>query len=139
MTTAQVSVRVEFCAAFRLEQPAFTAEQNEAAFGPCFSKNFHGHNYILEVFFKGEIDPMTGMVADYAALESMLHQQIVDHVNHRNLNLDVPFLKGLVPTSENLCVAFWPRIAGALPDGLTLVEMSLSEDRRFGVRYHGPE
>ncbi len=139
MPTAQISVQVEFCAAFRLEQPAFTDEQNMAAFGPCFSKNFHGHNYKLKVFFMGEIDPQTGMVADYSMLERLLQEQVVEHVNHRNLNLDVPFLRGLVPTSENLCVAFWPRISGGLPSGLTLVEVELSEDRRFGVRYRGPE
>lgn len=139
MPTAQISVQVEFCAAFRLEQPQFSEEQNRAAFGPCFSENFHGHNYILQVFFMGEIDPLTGMVADYSILDRLLDEQIVSQVNHRNLNLDVPFLKGLVPTSENLCVAFWPRIADALPAELTLVRMELKEDRRHGVVYHGPD
>lgn len=139
MPTAQISVQVEFCAAFRLEQPKFSDEQNQAAFGPCFSKNYHGHNYFLTAFFTGEIDPLTGMVADYSVLDRMLEEQVVSQVNHRNLNLDVPFLRGLVPTSENLCVAFWPRIVGELPAGVTLLRLELKEDRRFGVVYHGPD
>ena len=139
MAFAQISVQVEFCAAFRLEQPQFTDEQNLAAFGPCFSRNFHGHNYLLTAVFSGEIDVQTGMVADYSVLDRLLDEQVVSQVNHRNLNLDVPFLEGLVPASENLCVSFWPRICGAMPAGLSLLELQLKEDRSHSVIYRGPE
>ena len=138
MPTAQIRVQAGFCAAFRLSQPEFTDEENLAAYGPCFSANYHGHNYSLWVTVSGPIDAQTGMVVDYVLLDAIIAEQVIDHVDHKNLNLDVPFMANLVPTSENLCAAFWPRIAGVLPKELQLVEISLQEDRDHQVIFRGP-
>jgi 6-pyruvoyltetrahydropterin/6-carboxytetrahydropterin synthase len=139
MVRAQIRVQAEFCAAFRLAQAHLTDAQNRAWYGPCFSDNFHGHNYLLTVVVEGKVPPESGMVADYAVLDAIVAEQVVNCVDHRNLNLEVDFLAQIVPTSENLCIAFWPRIQAALPVGLILRELHLQESRDHGVIYHGPE
>jgi 6-pyruvoyltetrahydropterin/6-carboxytetrahydropterin synthase len=139
MVRAQIRVQAEFCAAFRLAQAHLTEAENRALYGPCFSDNFHGHNYLLAVVVAGEVSAETGMVADYAVLDRIVAEQVIERVAHKNLNLDVDFLAGIVPTSENLCIAFWPRIQETLPGGLILIELSLQESRDHSVRYFGPE
>lgn len=139
MPRARVSVQVEFCAAYRLAMEGATDEENRAAFGVCFSRNFHGHDYLLRMTVEGEVDHRTGMVADYAALDRLLEEEVFRPLDHRNLNLDVPFLTGVVPTSENLCVHLWPRLADALPEGCALVELRLREGRDHEVAYLGPK
>lgn len=137
MPRAQIRVRAEFCAAFRLAIEGADDAENRAAFGVCFSPNYHGHNYLLEVTVEGEVDARTGLVADYAVLDALVHEQIITPVDHRNLNTDVDFLNGVVPTSENLCIAFWPRLRDALPEGLSLMRLRLQESRDHEVVYEG--
>jgi 6-pyruvoyltetrahydropterin/6-carboxytetrahydropterin synthase len=137
MPRAQICVRAEFCAAFRLAIEGASDAENRAAFGVCFSPNYHGHNYLLEVTVEGEVDARTGMVADYARIDAMIQEQLIDPVDHRNLNTDVDFLQGVVPTSENLCIAFWPRLQDALPAGLRLMRLRLQESRDHEVVYEG--
>lgn len=137
MPRAQICVRAEFCAAFRLAMDGATDAENREAFGVCFSPNYHGHNYLLEVTVEGEISSRTGMVADYAVLDRIVREQVIEPVDHRNLNTDVAFLEGVIPTSENLCVAFWPRIEAALPAGLALLRLRLQESRDHAVVYEG--
>jgi 6-pyruvoyltetrahydropterin/6-carboxytetrahydropterin synthase len=137
MPRAQICVRAEFCAAFRLAIEGADDAENRAAFGVCFSPNYHGHNYLIEVTIEGEVDRRTGMVADYAVIDKVLQHQVIDPVDHRNLNTDVDFLQGVIPTSENLCVAFWPRLQAALPSGLRLLRLRLQESRDHAVIYEG--
>ena len=115
-TTVLVSRRESFNAAHQLRDPARSDEENERIFGKC--ANLHGHNYVLEVVVAGEIQDDTGYVFDLKELSDLIHRRVIDEVDHRNLNTDVPWLEGHIPTAENLALAFWERIRSELPDGM---------------------
>lgn len=106
--------RATFAAAHVLRRPDWSEEQNREAFGKCAGE--HGHNYELEVSVAGTPDPATGMVIDLKALDAVMRETVVDAVDHRHLNRDVPWLEGVLPTAENLALAFWARLEAALPD-----------------------
>ena len=114
-TTVLVSRRESFNAAHQLHDPGLSEEDNRRLFGKC--ANLHGHNYVLEVAVAGEIDRTTGYVLDLKQLSDVIVQQIIQDVDHRNLNTDVAWLEGLIPTAENLALAFWERLRPSLPDG----------------------
>ena len=114
--TVLVGRRESFNAAHQLYDPGLSDTENQRLFGKC--ANLHGHNYILEVVVAGEIDQATGYVLDLKLLSDVINTQVICDVDHRNLNTDVPWLKGCVPTTENLAHAFWERIQPELPDGL---------------------
>ncbi len=114
-TTVSVSRRESFNAAHQLHDPCLSDEENERLFGKC--ANLHGHNYVLEVVVAGEVDHATGYVIDLKNLSEVINRQVIDDVDHRNLNTDVPWLEGRIPTAENLALAFWERIRSELPDG----------------------
>ena len=114
-TTALVSRRATFNAAHQLSDPRRSEDENRRLFGKC--ANLHGHNYVLEVVVAGAIDPTTGYVLDLKRLSDVISSQIIEDVDHRNLNTDVPWLDGLIPTAENLAVAFWERLRTELPEG----------------------
>lgn len=136
MPLVYVTREVHFNAAHRLHNPARSDEWNREQYGICNLPNYHGHNYVLEVTVKGEPDPETGYVIDLARLKSILEERIVDHVDHRNLNVDVDFLAGIMPSTENLAVAFWRRLEGHLPAG-TLHRIRLWETPRNSAEYCG--
>ena len=136
MPTVYATRRVHFNAAHRLHNPAKSDEWNQATFGKCNNRNGHGHNYTLEVTVAGEPDPDTGYVLDLAVLKRVLEERITDVVDHANLNLDVDFLQGVLPSTENLAVAFWHRIADHVPAG-RLHRVRLYETERNFVDYHG--
>jgi 6-pyruvoyltetrahydropterin/6-carboxytetrahydropterin synthase len=108
--------RESFNAAHQLCDPALSDDENRRLFGKC--ANLHGHNYVLEVVVAGEIDQATGYVLALKLPSDVISRQIIRDVDHRNLNTDVPWLKDLVPTTENLAQAFWERLGPELPDGL---------------------
>ena len=114
-TTALVSRRESFNAAHQLRDPGLTDAENQRLFGKC--AHLHGHNYTLEVVVAGEIDPTTGYVIDLKLLSDVISRRIIEDVDHRNLNADVPWLEGLIPTAENLAAVFWERIRSELPAG----------------------
>jgi 6-pyruvoyltetrahydropterin/6-carboxytetrahydropterin synthase len=114
-TTVLVSRRESFNAAHQLCDPGLSDEENERLFGKC--ANLHGHNYVLEVVVAGQIDPATGYVLDLKQLSDVICRLIIKDVDHRNLNTDVPWLEGLIPTAENLAVAFRERVRSELPEG----------------------
>jgi len=114
-TTALVSRRESFNAAHQLRNPDLSDEENQLRFGKC--ANLHGHNYVLEVVVAGEIDPATGYVFDLKQLSDVICRRVIEDVDHRNLNTDVPWLRGRIPTAENLALAFWDRIRSELPEG----------------------
>ena len=114
--TVLVGRRESFNAAHQLCDPALSEEENRRLFGKC--ANLHGHNYVLEVVVAGEIDRASGYVLDLKLLSEVIGRQIIRDVDHRNLNIDVPWLKGLIPTAENLARAFWERLQPELPAGL---------------------
>jgi len=137
--TGEVSVtrQVHFNAGHRLNNPARTRRWNQRAFGLCNLPNGHGHNYVLEVTVRGRPDPETGYVIDLGELKQIVHETVVDLCDHRNLNVDVSFLRGVIPSAENLVIAFWDRIAPHIRKG-RLHSLRLYETPRNYAEYHGP-
>jgi 6-pyruvoyltetrahydropterin/6-carboxytetrahydropterin synthase len=134
----EITKQVEFSASHRLFNPAFSDEKNWETYGICNNHNGHGHNYVLEVTLIGEVDPETGMIIDLKKLKEILDQVLIGKVDHKNLNLDVPFLQGCVPTVEMLVLRFWDELAGKIP-GCRLKELTLYESRTNFARYRGPQ
>jgi len=114
-TTVLVSRRESFNAAHQLRDPGLSDEENQRLFGKC--ANLHGHNYVLEVVVAGQIDQVTGYVLDLKQLSEVMFRRVIQDVDHRNLNTDVPWLEGRIPTAENLALAFWERVRSELPNG----------------------
>jgi 6-pyruvoyltetrahydropterin/6-carboxytetrahydropterin synthase len=114
--TVLVGRRESFNAAHQLYDPDLPDEENRRLFGKC--ANLHGHNYVLEVVVAGEVNPASGYVLDIKCLSDIIAAQVIRDVDHRNLNTDVPWLKGRIPTTENLAQAFWERLEPQLPGGL---------------------
>lgn len=114
--TVLVSRRETFNAAHQLRNPLLSDEENRRLFGKCV--NMHGHNYALDVVVAGKIDDTSGYVLDLKRLSDIIFREIIQHVDHCNLNTDVPWLEGLIPTAENLAVTFWKRLQRELPEGL---------------------
>jgi 6-pyruvoyltetrahydropterin/6-carboxytetrahydropterin synthase len=115
-TNVMVSRRETFNAAHQLRDTALSDDENQRLFGKC--ANLHGHNYVLEVVVAGEIQEATGYVMDLKQLSDVICRRVIQDVDHRNLNTDVPWLRGHIPTAENLALAFWERINSELPEGL---------------------
>jgi len=138
MATVYVTRKVHFNAAHRLHNPAKSEAWNEATFGKCNSPNWHGHNYVLEVTVAGEPDPETGYVVDLGALKDVLHERVVDRVDHKNLNLEVDFMDGVLPSTENFAMAIWDQLEDALPAG-RLHCVRLYETPRNFVEYYGED
>lgn len=132
-----ITRQVHFNSAHRLLNPFKDQKWNEEKFGPCNNPHWHGHNYMLEVTVKGEPDPETGYVLDLAELKRILHAAVVDKCDHRNLNSDVDFLRGINPSTENLVIAFWHQIEPRLPAG-RLHSVRLYETPRNFAEFFGP-
>ncbi len=129
-----VTRRVTFAAAHSLRRPEWDDERNQAVFGQCARD--HGHNYVLEVSVAGTVDSETGMVVNLKDLDRAVKEAVVDRVDHRHLNNDVPFLAGLVPTAENLALAFWGRLEQWLAEeapGCRLQRLRLVESENNAV------
>lgn len=133
-----VTARLSFSAAHRLHNPNFDADWNRRTYDKCDNPKGHGHNYVIQVSVKGKIDPETGMVIDLKRLKEIVRQRVIDRVDHTNLNEDVDFLKGIVPTAENLARAFWQQIAPAVDRG-ELFEIALQETEKNSVVYRGED
>jgi len=114
--TVLVSRRETFNAAHQLRNPHLSDDENRRLFGKCV--NLHGHNYALDVVVAGKIDHDSGYVLDLKSLSELIYEQVIQYVDHRNLNTDVPWLEGCVPTAENLAVIFWERLKRELPEGV---------------------
>ena len=132
----KVCRRETFNAAHRLFNPNWTDEKNDEVFGLCNNPNFHGHNYVLEVWVDGEIDPDTGYVIDTKILKEIIHEEIVEEFDHKNLNLDVPEFQKLNPTAENISIVIWNKLRKRLPNNLELL-VRLYETERNIVEYEG--
>lgn len=130
-----ITRRETFAAAHRLFKAEFSDEENLRVFGKCSHPNWHGHNYTLEVVVAGEVNPETGFVLDIKELKSIIHKYVIDKVDHKNLNLDTDFLKGLIPTSENICIAIWNQLKDKIPAGrLHSVKLYETENNYFEYR-----
>lgn len=134
-----ITRQVHFNAAHRLYNPARSAAWNRKQYGPCTNPHWHGHNYVLEVTVCGQVDPETGYIFDLGTLKRIVHRAVVDKCDHRNLNTDVAFLRGIIPTTENLVGAFWQEIAPHLPATARLHCVRLYETPRNFADYFGPD
>lgn len=128
--------RETFNAAHRLYNPTWTDEKNDEIFGLCNNPNFHGHNYVLEVWVDGPIDPETGYVIDLKILSKIINDEVKHPFDHRNLNLDCPEFKDLNPTAENIALVIWNKIRKRL-DLKYEMEIRLWETDRNSVFYNG--
>ena len=137
MPIVTVTRRLRFNAAHRVHNPALSDDENRALFGKCNNPNWHGHNYVLEVSVEGEIDPRTGYVVDLGLLRDVVEREVIDLVDHRNMNVDVPFMQGINPTAENIVVACWRAIAPLVAPPARLIRLRLTETENNHVEYEG--
>jgi 6-pyruvoyltetrahydropterin/6-carboxytetrahydropterin synthase len=130
--------RIEhFNAAHKLYNPRWSKEKNEELFGVCANENWHGHNFDLYVTIKGTPDLDTGFLMDAKKLSKLINEKILEQLDHKNLNMDVPFLKDMMCTSENLAVAIWQQLEPHLPGNVQLHAIKLYETPRIYVEYFG--
>lgn len=127
---------VRFNAAHRVYNPAWSDERNQATFGKCNNPNWHGHNYTLEITVEAPVDPETGYVVDLGEIKRIAEEHLVRFLDHKNLNLDVPFMQGTIPTTENLVLACW-RILAPKVGPARLARLKLWETENHYVEYDG--
>jgi 6-pyruvoyltetrahydropterin/6-carboxytetrahydropterin synthase len=137
MPTLYLTRKEHFNAAHRLWNQTWSEEKNSEVFGKCANPNFHGHNFDLYVCVKGEPIPDTGCVIDLKILKVIIREEVIDHLDHQNLNLDVPWLKDTMPSIETVAVAIWQRLSPKLPVGVTLHKITLWETQNNFVEYFG--
>ena len=138
MVLVRITRRAHFSAAHRLCRPDWSEERNTEVFGDCSNSNWHGHNYELRITLEGPVDPDTGFVMDLKELKQILRARVLQDVDHRNLNTEVPWLEGVIPSTENLAVAIWGRIDDSLPSGVSLASVIVHETNMNSVEYTGP-
>jgi 6-pyruvoyltetrahydropterin/6-carboxytetrahydropterin synthase len=130
--------RIEhFNAAHKLYNPEWDKEKNEMIFGKCANENWHGHNYELHVTIKGEVSADTGFVINVKMLSELIKELVLEKLDHKNLNMDVDFLKGKMCSTENLAIAIWQQLLGHLPQGVQMHCIKLYETPRIFVEYFG--
>jgi len=130
--------RERFSSAHKLWNPEWSAEKNNSIFGGCSNPNWHGHNYELIVKIKGEIDPETGFVMNLKDLSKILKSKVIDKLDHKNLNLDVDFLKEKNTTTEVVAVSVWEEIEEDIKKkGSKLVSVKINETENNSVEYFG--
>lgn len=138
MNKVYITRRETFNAAHKLWQPTWSDEKNNEVFGRCANKNWHGHNFVLFVTVCGDPDPETGFVMNLKDLSTIIKQEVTEKLDHKNLNLDVPFLEGIMASTENIVIAIWkilePRIAEY---GAELSKLKLVETENNFVEYFG--
>jgi 6-pyruvoyltetrahydropterin/6-carboxytetrahydropterin synthase len=129
--------RVTFAAAHRYRVPGWSDERNTATFGPCARPSFHGHSYVCDVTVTGDLDPVTGFVADLALLDRALQREVRERFDHSNINLDVPeFAEGLLmPTGENLARFVAERVQTALGAAARVTRVVIAEDSTLSATY----
>jgi 6-pyruvoyltetrahydropterin/6-carboxytetrahydropterin synthase len=129
--------RVTFAAAHRYRIADWSDAQNEATFGACSRVSFHGHSYVCDVTVTGTVDPVTGFAVDLGRLDAVLHAEVRERFDHRNINLDVPEFAdgGLMPTGENLARFIWERVQAALGDTTKVTRVVVAEDATLSSAY----
>ncbi|MFM1893967.1 MAG: 6-carboxytetrahydropterin synthase [Flavobacteriales bacterium] len=138
MNTVFITRRETFNAAHKLWQPEWSAEKNQEVFGRCANENWHGHNFTLYVTVSGNPDPLTGFVMNLKTLSEIVKREIIDKLDHKNLNLDVPFLSGILASTENIIIAIWEILDPIVEKhGATLAKLKLVETENNFVEYFG--
>jgi 6-pyruvoyltetrahydropterin/6-carboxytetrahydropterin synthase len=136
MPNVTITRRLMFNAAHRVHNPALSDEENTRLFGKCNNPNWHGHNYTLDVSVSGEVDEKTGYVIDLGVLKQIVEREVVNKADHKNFNLEVDFMHGLIPTTENIIVAMWRVLEPAIAPA-KLARLVLWETANNYVEYEG--
>jgi 6-pyruvoyltetrahydropterin/6-carboxytetrahydropterin synthase len=131
-----VTRKAHFCAAHRLYNPDWSDERNAAVFGKCNNPNGHGHNYDMEVTVAGDPPRETGMVIDLKKLADIIEAELIERVDHKHMNVDVDFMRGCIPTAENMAIAFWKVLEPKITEG-RLFSIKLYESGNNFVEYRG--
>jgi 6-pyruvoyltetrahydropterin/6-carboxytetrahydropterin synthase len=130
--------RIEhFNSAHKLYNPGWSKEKNELVFGKCANENWHGHNYELHVTVKGKVATDTGFVINVKVLSKLINEFVLEKLDHKNLNMDVDFMKGKMCSTENLAIEIWKQLCSRLPEGVQLHCIKLYETPRIFVEYFG--
>ena len=138
MKTIYITRRETFNAAHKLYQPNWTEEENNLVFGKCANKNWHGHNFTLFVTVKGVPNIETGFVMNLKKLSEIINTQVIESLDHKNLNLDVSYLTGIMASTENLAIAIWDQLANEIEkNGGELAKIKLIETENNFVEYFG--
>lgn len=133
-----ITRRERFNAAHRLYRPELTDKQNEEVYGKCSNPNWHGHNYELFITVKGEINQKIGYLVDLKQLSEVVREKIIDKIDHKNLNLDVPFMQNRIVSTENIAIAIWEQLAEPVKSlGAELHCVKLCETENNFVEYYG--
>jgi 6-pyruvoyltetrahydropterin/6-carboxytetrahydropterin synthase len=134
-----ITRRERFSAAHRLFNPDLTDEENYQIYGACSNPNWHGHNYVVWVTVGGEVDPEIGYVIDLKALSKVMKEEVIDKVDHKNLNLEVDFMQGRFVSTEELAIGIWEQLEEPIQKlGANLVSVKLQETENNTVEYKGP-
>ena len=135
--------KAEFSASHYYHNPDFTPDENRRVFGKCNNPNGHGHNYTLEVTVKGEVDPRSGFVVDLKWLKSVIEEKVLSAWDHRHLNLEVPEFSASrrVPTTENIAISAWERLAPSIASvhGARLTTIRIYETPEIFAEYRGAQ
>ena len=130
--------RERFSAAHRMYKQSWSDKENFEVFGKCSNPNWHGHNYVLFVTVKGEISKEHGFVMNMNILKSIIREKIIEKIDHRNINLDVDFMKGMIATTENLAVAIWNELNPVIEKaGAKLHCIRIEETENNSIEYYG--
>ena len=126
-----VSRKAHFNAAHKLFNKKWSKNENIKVFGKCSNENFHGHNYELIVKIYGEIDKATGMVIDLSLLKKIIEKEVEEELDHKNLNLDIPYFKKTIPTTENLAIYIWKKLNKAIELNCKITVILYETPRNF--------
>lgn len=129
--------RYHFSAAHRLYNPDFSEEKNWAVYDKCNNPNGHGHNYELEIMVTGDLNPEIGMLCNLADVDQLVDERVIQVMDHKHLNLDVPLLDGINPTAENIAVVIYETLENNMPQGAKLYGVKIVESRNNSVEYYG--
>ncbi|MBD98863.1 MAG: 6-pyruvoyl tetrahydrobiopterin synthase [Verrucomicrobia bacterium] len=133
-----ITRRERFSAAHKLSRKDWTEEKNYETFGKCSNPNWHGHNYVLHVTVGGEVDSETGFVVDLSVLGDLIKEKVIVHLDHKNLNLDVPFMRNIMTSTENIAIAIWDQLEEEVKEiGGQLHKIKLQETENNYVEYYG--
>jgi 6-pyruvoyltetrahydropterin/6-carboxytetrahydropterin synthase len=133
-----ITRRERFSAAHRMFREGWTDEENYRVFGKCSNPNWHGHDYVLYVTVKGDVQERTGFFMNITELKEIIKEKIIDKVDHKNLNLEVSFMKGKIATTENLAIAIWNELRPEIEKaGAMLHSVKISETENNTVEYYG--
>lgn len=138
MPITHITRRERFSAAHKLANEEWSNEKNYDVFGKCSNPNWHGHNYVLYVTVKGETEPSTGFVVDLSSLGDLIKEKVIDKIDHKNMNLDVDFMKGQMTSTENIAIAIWNQLEKEVKSlGAELHKIKLQETENNYVEYYG--